>query len=64
MREMREMRQYGSVSDTLPRKIPPTPLFKGGKNLFYPLFKGVAVGGGILTESYWEMREMREMREK
>jgi hypothetical protein len=61
---MREMRQYGSVSDTLPRKIPQPPFLRGAKTSFTPNLSGVAVGGGILTESYWEMREMREMREK
>ncbi|MCC5617233.1 BrnT family toxin [Nostoc sp. CHAB 5836] len=30
--------QYGSVSDILPRKIPPTPLKKGGLKPFPPFF--------------------------
>ncbi len=39
----------------LPCEDPPNPPINWGANfLLYPLFKGVATGGGILSEPYWD----------
>jgi hypothetical protein len=49
-----EARQYGSLSDVNPSKIPPTPLKKGG--YFPPFLRGVR-GDHVLTEPYCEARD-------
>ena len=40
----------------------PCPSKGGLLTLFYPLFKGVAAGGGILTEPYWLLNALRRTR--
>ncbi len=51
------MSQYGSVNIFVSRRSPQPPLKRGAFSPIYPLFKGVAAGGGILSEPYWEMRD-------
>ncbi len=52
--EQGEWRQHGSVNKLVSRRSPQPPLKRGAFSPLYPLKKGVAAGGGILSEPYSE----------